>query len=53
MVCADEFASYDRSVFKLNYLGSEVLCISVPTLLALAADLLTSLVYTVFIGRFR
>lgn len=42
---------YDRSVFKLDDLGSEVLRIAVPASLALAADPLASLVDTAFIGR--
>lgn len=42
---------HDRSVFKLDDLGSEVLRIAVPASLALAADPLASLVDTAFIGR--
>jgi hypothetical protein len=41
----------NRSVFKLDGLGSEVLRIAVPASLALAADPLASLVDTAFIGR--
>ena len=53
---ADQLATYDairydRSVFKLDDLGSEVLRIAVPASLALAADPLASLVDTAFIGR--
>lgn len=41
----------NRSVFKLDGLGSEILQIAVPAAMALAADPLASLVDTVFIGR--
>jgi hypothetical protein len=47
LVCGGE----NRSVFKLDGLGSEVLRIAVPASLALAADPLASLVDTAFIGR--
>lgn len=48
----DWFHDHNLSlVFKMDELGSEILCIAFPAALALAADPIASLIDTAFIGH--